>query len=164
MVVILPLYGAHYIKRNLLRANAACWTKSGLASLLYGRHLAAPPCIRSAFDGGLHVRGPRRGRESRTHLFVGTLALGDTGPRPSRFVASSRWPPQRTCSDFQHGALWHNPDRHIAHKETISLRVIATSRIRPKRSEPNGVDVSIIYGTFSRLITRFFHPRSPLSR
>src|SRR3954451_3794437 len=114
MVVILPLYGAHYIKRNLLRANAACWTKSGLASRLYGRHLAAPPCIRSAFDGGLHVRGPRRGRESKTHLFVGTLALGDTGPRPSRFVASSRWPPQRTRSDLQNGALRHKADRHVA--------------------------------------------------
>src|SRR3954468_5900487 len=61
-----------------------------------------------------HVRGPRRGRESGTHLCNGTVALGDTGPRSSRFVASSQRPPQRTYSDLQHGALWHNPDRHVA--------------------------------------------------
>src|SRR3954463_419251 len=48
-----PLYGAHYVKRYLLRANAVCWTKSGPASLLSGRRLAAPPCIRSALEGVL---------------------------------------------------------------------------------------------------------------
>ena len=34
----------------------------------------------------------------------GTVALGDTGPRSSRFVASSQRPLQRTYSDLQHGA------------------------------------------------------------
>src|SRR3954462_1825106 len=48
-----PLYGAHYVKRYVLRANAVCWTKSGPASLLSGRRLAAPPCIRSALEGVL---------------------------------------------------------------------------------------------------------------
>src|SRR5689334_556690 len=112
-----PLYEVHCVKRYLLRANAVCWTKSGSASRLSGRRLAAPPCIRSALTGNLTTI-PRawamRGRESGTHLCNGTLALGDTGPRSSRFVASSRWPPQRTRSDLQYGALRHNPDRHIA--------------------------------------------------
>jgi len=48
-----PLYGARYVKRYLLRANAVRWTKSGSASLLSGRRSAAPPCIRSALEGGL---------------------------------------------------------------------------------------------------------------
>src|SRR3954465_14536478 len=92
-----PLYGVHCVERYLLRADAVCRTKSGSASRLSGRRLAAPPRIRSALTGDLTTI-PRawamRGRESGTHLFIGTLfigtlfigtlALGDTGPRSSR--------------------------------------------------------------------------------
>src|SRR3954463_2898153 len=48
-----PLYEVPCVKRYLLRANAVCWTKSGSASRLSGRRLAAPPCIRSALAGDL---------------------------------------------------------------------------------------------------------------
>ena len=73
-----PLYGARYVKRNLLHANAICWTKSGTASLLSGRRSATPPCIRSALKGCL-TNIPRawamRGREGGTNLSNGTVAL-----------------------------------------------------------------------------------------
>jgi hypothetical protein len=63
--------------------------------------LAAPPCIWSALKGCL-TNIPRawamRGREGGTYLSNGTLALGDTGPRRSRFVASSLLPLRRTRS------------------------------------------------------------------
>src|SRR3954463_12417393 len=74
-----PLYEVPCVKRYLLRANAVCWTKSGTASRLSGRRLAAPPWIRSALTGDLTTI-PRawamRGRESGTYLCSGTLALG----------------------------------------------------------------------------------------
>src|SRR5580765_5654294 len=47
------LYGARYVQRYLLRANAVRCTKAGPASLLSARRSAAPPCIRSALEGGL---------------------------------------------------------------------------------------------------------------
>src|SRR5215208_2979185 len=65
------LYGVQCVKRNLLRANAVCWTGWGSASLLSGRRSAAPPCIRSAHTGCLTTIPPTwamRGRESGTHL------------------------------------------------------------------------------------------------
>src|SRR3954469_9916738 len=48
-----PLYEVHDVKRYPLLSNAVCWTKSGSASRLSGRRLAAPPCIRSALAGDL---------------------------------------------------------------------------------------------------------------
>src|SRR5215213_276008 len=89
----------------------------GSASLPSGRRSAAPPCIRSALKGCL-TNIPRawamRGREGGTYLSIGTVALGDTGPRRSRFVASSLLPLRRTRSDLQYGAIRHKANRHIA--------------------------------------------------
>src|SRR5689334_1811936 len=124
-----PLYGAHYVKRNLLRANAVCWTKSGPASRLSGRRLAAPPCIRSALTGDLTTiprAWARRGRESGTHLCNGTVALG--GHR-STLVPLRREQPMAVAANLVKSSARRPQARcHPSHSATKRRSASAPSR------------------------------------
>ena len=138
----------------------------GSASLLFGRRLAAPPCIWSALKGCL-TNIPRawamRGREGGTYLSNGTLALGGhrstpiplRRKQPAPAAANSVIPPRVRADPLaarrsqalraspqcvRPKARWYQifttapsgprPTVTQRPKATISLRAIATSRIR----------------------------------
>src|SRR5215207_11317420 len=60
------------------------------------------------------MRGPCEAGRAGPIFATALWPWGDTGPRSSRFVASSQRPSQRTWSNLQHGALRHKADRHAA--------------------------------------------------